>query len=310
MVVFYHFGKLDIGSFEYGVYHITFGQCVLCFCSVSIPLFFMINGALILGKERTANDVYAKAGKLALLNFIWSFEWMRFHGIAWFLRTLIVLYVLYPIYIYVYRNKKLKYIFMASVFIFPFFYNFMMVILKASCFYFGNELSFLDLLPSRTGAATMYSFLYFFMGAVLSGNMPGKKRIPLNIISIVLGYCLVILDVIVSSNYSNHIQDAVNACFPTIGAFLMAVGIFNLVQLIDLKPRYYLEKISDWLSPCVFPIYLFHMIVRTRIYSIFLTKEYYPTEIVLLMSLSLCFVCCILGKILKNIPVIKELIKT
>ena len=48
MVVFYHYRFFDLGHFENGRYLLSVPQFLLCLCSASVPLFFMVNGALLL----------------------------------------------------------------------------------------------------------------------------------------------------------------------------------------------------------------------------------------------------------------------
>lgn len=116
MVVFYHFGHIDKGEFINNQYHCTLGQYLLILCSSSIPMFFMVNGALLLNKEYSIEKIYSKAGKIALLTFVWSF--IDFP--SWFMKTLIVLYLFYPVLIKIYRIEFARRLLMIAVFFFPF----------------------------------------------------------------------------------------------------------------------------------------------------------------------------------------------
>lgn len=167
-----------------------------------------------------------------------------------------------------------------------------------------NHTLSLDVLPNRTGLFTMYSILYFMLGGVLVN----KNVKPLtSMISIVCGYLLVLLDVVVSSNYDHEIQDAVNACFPTVGALLIAVGIFTLLRNIR---RTYIDSFKDVIekvSFIVLPIYLFHQIIN-RFISHFIHQETIAVGWALMISLSVCFLSGLISALLKRIPYIRELI--
>lgn len=167
MVVFYHFRSTDLGSFVNGQYVITFDRVFTNISAACVPLFFMVNGALLLNKDYSTEKIYYKAAKIALLIFVWSV--VPFPD--WFFKTLIVLYLLYPILKKVYLNRALSVILMTAVLVFPFLYNLEMTVLALvksdfSLHILSHEIS-LTMLPLKTGAKTMYSVLYFFLGGYL-----------------------------------------------------------------------------------------------------------------------------------------------
>lgn len=115
-IIFYHFGKVDLGVVTDGSYIPTFGRVIENITVVSIPVFFMVNGALIFNKEYSLEKIYGKAAKIALLTFVWEFTAFP----SWFFKTLIVLYLLYPLLLKVYRNTKFLQLVCILVFVFPF----------------------------------------------------------------------------------------------------------------------------------------------------------------------------------------------
>ena len=58
----------NIGSFDWIIYTIY-----ISVCRISVPIFFMISGALILGKDYTIKDLYLKKiMKLIIFLIMWS----------------------------------------------------------------------------------------------------------------------------------------------------------------------------------------------------------------------------------------------
>jgi surface polysaccharide O-acyltransferase-like enzyme len=310
MVVFYHMSrKMDLGTFENSSYSISFPQILMCFCSASIPLFFMVNGALILNKNYPVEKIYYKAAKIALLVFVWSFTGFP----SWFLKTLIILYLLYPIFIRIYNSKisALKYLLMLAVFVFPFLYNLIIICLMR--FYPGFELNILGYtislatIPLRIGAFSMYSILQFFLGGLLF-----KNKIP-DIISVILcitGFLIVIWGVIVYSNFTNTVADAVNDCFPTIGTLMLSVGLFNLIKNIEkTKLSKNAAKIISFFGNGVLAIYIFHSFFITNTFKYILTGKEYSPIIIGLFAVLILICCCIVNSIISRIPYVKELMK-
>ncbi len=308
MIVFYHLdGYLKLGSFATGSYQISLPQVVMSLCSCAVPLFFMVNGALLLNKEYTTEKIYIKAAKVALIIFVWQI--VAFPN--WFMKTLIILFLLYPILNKMdkAKNKIWRNLVMLALFIFPFLYNLVMVFIQQwapdfSVVILGKTLS-LQTLPLKSGFFTLYAVLYFLLGGILF-----RKKLSniISAISLLVGWALVVFDVIVSSNYTRTVQDAVNTCFPTIGALLISIGIFNLFRNFDKVKSEKFKNAVAKLGPYVLPIYLFHLQIVWKIYVYVLPSEL-NIIFVLLLALLDCIVCVVVGMILKKIPLVKELLK-
>ena len=308
MIVFYHLDSyINLGSFVNGSYQISSEQIILCLFSAAVPLFFMVNGALLLNKTYSTEKIYIKAAKVALLVFVWQF--LDFP--SWFFKTLIVLFLLYPILnrLDKAKNKIWRNLVMIALFLFPFLYNLVMVCLELwwpdfSFVILGKALS-LQTLPLRSGFFTLYAILYFLLGGILFRKKLGNI---VSAISLIAGWALVIFDVVASSNYTGTIQDAVNACFPTIGAMLISIGIFNLFRNFDNIKSETFKSIVSNLGQYVLPIYLFHMHIIFKVYTTLLSIK---LNIVIIFALAVLnmFACCLIGWILKKIPLVKELLK-
>ncbi len=309
MVVFYHFRYFDLGHFENGNYILSVPQFLLCFCSASIPMFFMVNGALMLNKKRTTKEIYAKAGKLALISLVWN-SLVGFY--TWFFHALIVLYLIYPFLIKIFTAKRRLwlYILMGSVFVFPFLYNFVIVLFELfapsfSINIFGYTLS-LQTLPLRTGVFRLYSILYFMLGGVI---MNKSIKPIISVISIIAGQTITVFDVIITSNYTHEVADAVNRCFPSIGGLLLAFGIFGLLRNLDRIKFPKFAKITASLGGGgVLVIYLLHVRIRSILTATILPFKPYPIMLMLAVDILVCAFCFLVNYILQKIPIIKELV--
>ncbi len=319
MVVFYHFRSTDLGSFINGQYVITFDRVFTNISAACVPLFFMVNGALVLNKDYSIEKIYYKAAKIALLLFVWSVVDFP----AWFFKTLIVLYLLYPIFKKIYRNKALSTILMTAVFVFPFLYNLGMTVFA----YAGSEFSIhilsyeisLASLPLKTGAKTMYSILYFFLGGYLFKSdvnqidihSPKKvlKYVALPLFTAASGLVILTFDGIICANYSQELQDTVNGYFPTIGALLLTVGIFRLCQLCEWIRSDKIKHIIHFFGSKVLCVYLLHLSILQIFFTYIFTGKTFPAVFILFVSISVFVVCCFISCVLEKIPLIKELIK-
>lgn len=143
------------------------------------------------------------------------------------METLIILYLLYPVFKFIYDKYFIitKFI-LGTLFVFPFLYNFIIVIFKL--------LSIINL-PIIEGVAlhtfprtvffTMYSILFFYLGAI-SERM--KFKIPMSVCIFLIFFGLIecLFETTIMSNYTHTIYDNINSCFPTIGSLSMAIVFF------------------------------------------------------------------------------------
>lgn len=304
-IVFYHFGRLDFGTFSEGVYTPNVNRVITNITVLSIPIFFMVTGALIFNKNYSVEKVYTKAAKIALVIFIWTFTGFP----SWFLKTLLIIYLVYPILIKIFENKKLCTLASVALFIFPYLYNEMYVLLikffpNFTFNILGKEIT-IDTLPGITGLFTMYSILYMFIGAYLSTH---KTSIIFGIFATIAGIGLVTFDGTALSNYNSIIYDSVNGCFPTVGAMIASVGFFSIVKNINIKNEK-IVKVTTFLGSRVLYTYLFHAMLINICRKYLLTQKHYNLLVMLLMSFLVFALSFLIGFILEKIPLVKNLVK-
>ena len=176
LVVFYHLGSLDFGVSNLENYVPNTNYVMYTFTAMSIPIFFMVNGSLLLNKNYALKSILWKIFKLGLLIVVWSV--VKFP--SWFLKTLLILYCIYPFLKWAMEeNRNLLYFLVVGLIIFPDFYNLLVSIAKTMAL---NDMS----VPSingilvcefpRIGLFTMYSIPLFVLGAL---QKKGKYKNPI-----------------------------------------------------------------------------------------------------------------------------------
>ena len=308
MVTFYHFahGRINYG-FIPGEYYIpNFNRFIMSLCAMSVPLFFMVSGALMLNKERSWKQIIYKCIKLFLLIVIWKFAFCP----IWFLRTLAILYILTPILKKVcdMTNKIFMYVVMIALLIMPFIYNYAVVLLQYMNIdyklnIFGNIIEIKNL--SRTGCFTMYSILYYLLGNIMHNK--NYTSVKMCISFVILGIVMNLTEVTLVTNTTNKMFDGVNASFPTIGALLMAVGVFGILKCINYNTSW--KKMFMKISPYIMGIYLMHLMVIHILFKVIIQVNELSIISAILLSILMDTICVLLGMVIKKIPYVNEIIK-
>ena len=298
LTVFYHFAyyKLDYGfDLMQEAYFPNFNRIVMCFASCCVPVFFMVNGTLLFGKQRSWKNVYVKALKILVLTTVWSLIGFP----SWFFKTLIVLYILFPIFQYMYTEKRWMYsAIILMVLVFPFGYNAIILILKMTVpdmiiHVLGRTVVIKDL--SVTGLFTMYSIYYFLIGPVLA-----SKKVPTiyGVVSSIAGLGLVVFECVSYTVINRTMYDGVNAAFPTYGALLLSLGLFIIAKNIIRKEN----KIVRLIKSQILSIYLMHMPlihVTGRLFEF--TSLSLPMAII--GTLAILLLCTGVGQIVRRVPI-------
>ena len=306
MVTFYHaaYYRLDYG-FSQGTFYVpNVSRVLMSLCAMSVPLFFMVSGALMLNKKRTIKSMAYKAFKIALLILVWYFTGFP----MWFFRTLIILYILTPLLKWLLDNhRRIIYIIMTVVFIMPFMYNYAVIAIKA----LNTDMVITVAKHSiplkslgRTGIFTLYSVLYYLLGAILV-NRNTWSRIW-SIVLIIAGWAMVVLEVVILTNIDGAMFDGVNASFPTIGALLMAVGTFELLKSFNYSGA--VVKFMNIISPYVLSIYVMHVIIIKGV-TMLLDVDSISFIQAIALTVAVDAIAIGAGWVINKIPYVREVIK-
>lgn len=157
----------------------------------------------------------------------------------------------------------------------------------------------------NTGLFTIYGLMYFLLGGILM-----KRRLPswLSICMIASGFAMCTLEGIIYTNYYNTIYDGVNSSFPTVGALLMSVGVFDLMIRCDMPTKY--TWISDGIifaSKHVLGIYLFHLALILQVKR-YVTGDVYPFMLIVFICFLIDLICILICAIIRKIPYVRGLV--
>lgn len=329
MVCFYHLGAVDVGCVGESFYVPNFNKIVLNLCAMSVPLFFMVNGALLLRKQYSYQKIIERFIKLVLLYIFWVVvvgiigemffkvenlsiieilngqrNTMTVH--LWFLRTMAILTLLTPIFYKLYESKykKILYVVMILLFVFPFLYNSFVLIAK------WFDINNVNNLPI-TGVFTLYSILYFLLGKIISDE--SARETVINVrrkiyvwMIVITGWSVLTIEVMLWSNLNKSVYDGVNSSFPTIGALLMSVGIFYLFSKIKVEKAEKIILVVKKISENIMGVYIFHLVAIAMV-----TKVIHSTGTLvgaIIMTLIVMSIAMMITVVLKKIPGIRKLL--
>lgn len=295
MIVFYHFAyyRIDYGFIQDSLYLPNLNRLLMSFCACSVPLFFMVNGALMFRKERTIKYFVFRIIKIVVILVVWG--WTKFPN--WFFITLMGLYIIAPVLQVINSHSKAIWrLIQVALFVYPFGYNMLLLMLKVCGvnYFFGFSITKLTV----TGMFTIYSVLYFMIGADLNKVRLNK---PLSILLMVMGYLIVITECVVYTNINNSMYDGVNHAFPTIGAFLLSLGVWGICSNLQFTNT---SQMISRLQTCLLPVYVFHSIL-IRISESLLPLSEINTITAFIGTLFIFAGACIIGEGINHIPVVK-----
>lgn len=273
MIVFYHLGGIDFGAFEPGHFYLpNLNKFFSALCAAGVPLFLMVNGALVIPKNLHWKQLLFKVFHLLFLFVFWKFVLQylisfKLLAIAdkmvhfWFLGTLSIVYLMS---IVLQKSSFLRHAVLVFLFFFPFCYNFLWDVVL----FFVPSFDACKVI--HTGFFTLYGVLYYYLG----GSLRTRHTSSFYALGlIVLGLLLVNFEVVAMSNHYQVIYDGVNSSFPTLGALAISVGIFFIFKDVSFNDGIAREIVS-FVGQNTLGIFLFHVLV------IFLLRQFSPVFLV------------------------------
>ena len=294
-----------------------------------VPLFFMVNGYLLFRKKSFDFDKHIKKiVNIAMVYALWNilltlnqvlthkeaveFQSMVRHfisgdytSILWFFKSLIFVYILFPVIKHAFdKEKKLYQSLFLIVLLFTVGSRFIAetdVVLKSTGFDFLTGISgFLyEFLPLSSNGMT--SLCYFMLGGMLldyEGSVK-EKRIKW----IIAGFIAWIVEIGWHTILSN-LRGATfgSFWFGNICEIIICIGLFAVFMNIKLNKS--LETLFKITGDTTMAVYLLHTIFLSRIYN--------PLGGVLgrlAFSAFIGIICVVIGFVLGKIPYVKRIIK-
>lgn len=339
-VIIYHFNNFPINILEdkqfssYAYYFIT---SILSTC---VPLFFFVNGALLLHKKVDVTKHTIKIIKLIALTIVWAaitmiaLMFIRHQYFSpmdtvrsililkpywinhlWFLPALVIIYFFLPLLATTYQNSKSNfYFFFSVVMLFTFGLAALVACSNVSAFLLGKN--FLDgnfyffrcLNPFKGFFA--YSLGYFLLGGILITYKQKFDTLNYRLLAIgtlVLSMSGLFLYGLVLSAELNKVFDIVFDAYDSLFTLANVIALFILA--IPYKQAGVSGKAIKIISENTLGIYFIHVILGNMLRETILTGLPLPPLVSsILFSILLLFLstsCCV---ILKRIPFVKYLV--
>lgn len=224
--------------------------------SMSCPLFFAVNGTLLLSKNRTYSYYLPKIAKLFVLIFFWGIisnwaaSWvygetysirqsivdvlnlrMQYCNHLWFLSTLLILYLLYPLTINLVKQNKTLWISLAVI----------------CCFTLTGVSRFLDIFNPLQGWHS-YALAYTIGGYAISKLDVKSKWYPIIVFTISIFTQIV---------WNYFIADKTNIIFRGYRSPFVFLATLSLIKYFSMM-EWRNNKVIDFVARNTLGIYMVH----------------------------------------------------
>jgi surface polysaccharide O-acyltransferase-like enzyme len=302
MVCIYHFNGLNTDILTYKNLSTYINYLFQGSLSICVPLFFMVNGALLLNRPLKLNEHFKKTGTIFILVNVWSvilllalapicgdhYSFKQFlkavwflklerNNHLWFLKTIISIYLLFPLLKLSYDQQGKK-VFYYICFIF-FFFSFANVsltsIINIADYLFGfgylktDNFEFFPLI--NPFGHYFYSFFYFSLGGLLSVQIKDNRIKIRSGLLIAIFFCFIFMLFfygVMMTHTLNKVYDTVWNGYDSIMALAMSTAAFILCSRISYSNDKALHVIS-LISRNTLGIYLLHVLFGRALIQFF-----------------------------------------
>lgn len=341
LVCFYHCHNYN-GNFLAdpcaGTYITFFVKGIAC---AGVPLFFMVNGALMLRRDFELKSHVRKIVSLVVLTFVWAVitllviglikgdhytlsefanaVWTWKNGVInhlWYLQALVCIYLLFPLIKAVYdqKDKKILRYFLIVVCIFTF--GNVLLNMGANVAEFalgvnhftGHSFNFFNNFNLFKGFYG-YTVVYFILGAMLFDRLKTVECVPTKGMALLLGAGMVVLFLYgrMMSIANEGMYDTVWNGYDTVMALAICVAIFVLAYGFRVKLEHF-SGVLAVIGQNTLGIYFVHRIVWAVVKPLFVRFEL-STNIVVNLVFAVVMLLISLGIVLllRRIPLVKRL---
>jgi Uncharacterized protein conserved in bacteria len=341
-VVIYHFSSISTDFIKNNSLDIYIDCLFYIILSMCVPIFFFVNGALILNKNLDLKKHIKKIVKIVLLAYIWGIvtyllvmvskgehssinviiknilSWKQSYiNYLWFLQALIVIYLFFPIIKNCYDNNKSVFVFfMITILFFTFGKNFLSSINILLDFFFHKKYLklFIDSFNVFNPVSGIYGYSigYFMLGGILFYN---RNKFTANKYKIFASFCFIISLVlsmgytIIRSLNSGKIYDVVWYGYDTIFTLIMVISFFILC--LNYQKNGFIGNIIETIGKNSLGIYLVHFAlgkVISPIYYNVLKCNHNNVFADLLLAPIIVFLSLFICIILKRFPILNQLV--
>lgn len=339
LVCFYHFNNLDINIITNASFLTYMAYFFKGIASTCVPLFFVVNGALLLNGNYDTKKHIKKTITIIALTVIWGvitlfilapimgdhytvkefisalWHWKQGRiNHLWFMTTIACIYLFFPLIKAAYQkdNKSALYYFLVVVFIFTFGNTLLnnakdigQWVLNINII--GSDINFFNKFNAFSGFYG-YSLVYFILGGLLFAEIKDQKlKLSKPVIFAVFsaGTGALFVYGIIMCWSSKAAYDTVWNGYDTIMTLAMTIAIFVLVSKCAIKSR-----LIELISTNTLGIYFVHVIIGFAVDPYYKYLSFSGNFFVnLLYPASIMFVSLGIVIVLKKVPVLKLLFK-
>ncbi len=302
------------------------------FLQTSVPIFFMISGALFLdeNKDIRIKDIYFKyIPRLLTAYLFWSLIYMLYSGVTslpnavyriisghfhmWFIPALIGIYIIVPFLRAITKTRNLTIYYLVVAVIFSFILYFFAPILEESKI---TLVSYVGLILNTIKKKLSITFIlgnspYFVLGYFLNKFDFNKKARRLIYLIGIAGFFITLASTYFLSVSKNQ-SDGTFYNRTSFSVFLEAAAIFVFVKYNFKKEKFkdfYLKKL-EYLSKCSFGVFLVHPMIIDIINHYFDIKSFsVATPVgVPVVALFIALISYVVSWILNKIPFVNKYI--
>lgn len=342
-VCFFHYNNFNMNFLSNPSMLTYLSYFINGIASAGVPLFFMVNGALLLNRDYNLKKHIKKTITITALTVVWAIITLlilsQINGSSysisgffkalwklelgtlshlWFLQALVCIYILYPLIKEVYdiEDKKVLNYILVVTFIFTFGNVLLNMLVNTLASILGinylaiNRFNFFNDFNVFRGFYA-YSLVYFIIGAKLLEKLRDDMKINVKQIIIIftIGISILFLYGVMMSNSSKEIYDNVWNGYDTIMTLLVSISIFILSYVAKNK----LDKVSgiiQLIGENTLGIYFIHRMVGSALKPYYITLTF-STNILsnLIFGLIVMAISFMITLVLKRIPIIELLFK-
>ncbi|WBW98612.1 acyltransferase [Oceanirhabdus sp. W0125-5] len=338
-VVIYHYNNLSINFLETQKQVSYLNYFFKSIFSTCVPIFFFLNGALLLNKNFNLKKHIYKLITIIFITVIWGiitllilmpikneymslFEFVKSlvtwkpHWInhLWFLQALVVIYIFFPLIKKTYDSEVNNlYFFLIIAFIMTFGNVFLSNCANVLEFIIGKNylrgnINFFDEFNAFRGIYG-YSIVYFILGGLFfkyKEKFHEKKWVIRSISTIVISMVILTLYGVLMSKSNGEIYDIVWYGYDTIPTLFMVIALYILA--LKYKGNHKVFKLINITGKNSLGIYFMHMFWGSLFIKYFERFPYSHNIITnLLFALFVLLISLLSVLLLKKIPVVKKL---
>lgn len=342
LVCFYHFGSPNINSITPPQYSDYFNYFFQGISSIGVPLFFMVNGALLLNKVYDIKKHIYKIAIICLLYIFWgaitllieapifgdhysAVEFIKAiyytkdgrTNHLWFLAALIYIYLLFPFIKSLFdKNEKPLTAYLWLIF---FLFTFGIVMINDLLNVLGylahsNTLKYTQISSfpwfNPFNIYFSYALVYFVTGGlIVRFRNSFDFKIITYVLFFVVSWCLLFLFGLMKTNISGKVYDTVWYGYDSIMTLVMSIAVFILCSKVKAKNSKF-KRIITLLSTNTLGIYLIHVPIGYWL-SGFYGKLGLSNHLFFNLgySLLIMFLSLIVSLIVGRTPLFKKLVK-